>query len=262
MAVAQDRVGLAKSALARRDWTEALEIWNSVIEEQPQQVVGYLGKGQTLREMGRLDEAEAALADATERFPQNVWPLATHADIARRRRDWHEALRRYETVRDRFPHYPIGYLGAAQALEGLERLDEADELGAEAVERFPANDWAALAYSRLAMKRHDWGEAMRRWDLMLTRFPRDQRAVAGKAETLIRAGRLDESEEAALAAATKDFPDDASLAGGRDMLASHHVDAAERRWLHLFRRLRFQVRRQAAAEYQSCYRYISRLIRG
>lgn len=287
MDVIEDRETLARAAAARRDWQEALRIWDSVIAEVPEQVAGYLGKGNALREMGRLDEAEAVLAEAARRFSDNEWPAANHAGIAARRGDWPEALRRYETVCDRFPDgvsgylgkggalcemgqidpaeavfaeaserfptsewaasshagiaarrgdwpealrrwqtvkarfpdHAIAYVGLAQALQELERLDAADRVAAEAAERFPANEWAAIAYARSAMQRRDWEEALRRWELMLQRFPDDPKAPAGKAETLVAAGRPERARTALLAAARR-FPADPSLARSLALLAA------------------------------------------
>jgi predicted Zn-dependent protease len=181
-------------AARRRDWREALLRYEAVCDRFPQSFAGPLNKAIALRELGRLTEAEAVLVEAIEQFPANPWLASTFADLAARRDDWFSALERFHRVLERFPDHAFGYLGLTNALQRLNRLDEADDVIASASARFPEYRWIVDAYASSAVHRADWVEAVRRWDWMLSRFPGEKRALAGKAEALIQLGRLDEAE--------------------------------------------------------------------
>jgi tetratricopeptide (TPR) repeat protein len=74
---------------------------------------------------GRFDSAEAAFQQALTRMP-NYYDLACdHAELAMRRKDWPEALRRWQSIRARFPkdrRSEFGFLDTTTALRdaGLE----------------------------------------------------------------------------------------------------------------------------------------------
>src|SRR6266480_2296628 len=152
----EDYIGAARAAVANHDWPKALALWGQAAENFPQQSAGILGKGEALREMGRLDEAEAIFANAMERFPTNLWAAANHAIIAARLCDWGEALNRWEGIKETFPDHAVGYVGYGEALRDTGRFDEADAAFAEAEERFPSDVWAATNHAGLAARRQDW----------------------------------------------------------------------------------------------------------
>ena len=177
--VAADHAGIA---MRRRDWGEALRRWEGVQQRFPNHPAGYSGKGEALRDAGRFDEAEAVFADALKRFPDNVW-LATHyATVASSRRDWPAALQRWRDLGSQFPDHWPAYTGLSEALQKSGSVDESDSLLADAAERFPTNEWVAIGWARSALDRQQWGEALRRWDAVLERFPHNALAHTGKAE--------------------------------------------------------------------------------
>jgi FkbM family methyltransferase len=181
----------AAIAMRRRDWGEALRRWEAVQRGFPNHPVGYSGKGEALRDAGRIEEAEAVFADALHRFPENAWLATHHAAIASSRRDWPNALRRWQDLASRFPDHAPGYTGLAEALRESRHAEEADRLLTEAVERFPDNEWVAITWARGAMERQDWDGALQRWDHVLERFPDNVHAHTGKAEAQTAASAHD-----------------------------------------------------------------------
>jgi tetratricopeptide (TPR) repeat protein len=192
----------------RRDWPEAIRRWESVAKAFPNFSLGYIAKGHILQDLGNLDEAEAIFRAAMRRFPDDEWAAVRYAGIPVLERDWTEALRRWETVRARFPGQLIGVLGQAEALRELGQIADAEAVLMEAAEKFPADEWLVISLARTAMAGGNWDEALRRWETAIKNFPHNSSTHVGKAETLSNLGRFDEAE-AVLRLAAKRFPDDA-----------------------------------------------------
>ena len=72
-----------------------------------------------------MDAAEALIEKAVKRFPGVVVAWIQWASAAEHRRDWPEALRRWEAIGERFPNDQID-LGIAKALEELGQIEEAE----------------------------------------------------------------------------------------------------------------------------------------
>lgn len=61
----------AQSAQARKEWPLAIELWAQVRRENPGEVAGYLEGRLCLLAVGRDEEADDLLADASMRFPSD-----------------------------------------------------------------------------------------------------------------------------------------------------------------------------------------------
>jgi len=86
----------------RQDMPEAIRRWRSVRAIFPDQAAGYAGLAISLRDNGQLDEAEAVLVEAKDRFPTDAGIAMEYAWLANRRRDWQAASARWATVRALF----------------------------------------------------------------------------------------------------------------------------------------------------------------
>jgi|GEM_PF-2140260 len=205
--VAVDRAWIAHR---RRDVPEAAKRWARVRTAFPEHPVGYAAAAVTLREAGDLDAAEALLAEAETRFPDEASVAIERAWLALARRDPASAIQHWDRIRARHPDNWIGYTGGGAALRDAGRLDEADAVLAEAVARFPDIPTPMVQYAQLAAARRDWTEAARRWHAVAIRYPDNIEAIAGQALALREAGRFTEAD-AVLAAALKRFPDNRHL---------------------------------------------------
>jgi Flp pilus assembly protein TadD len=74
-----------------RDWPEAVRRFGVVLEQSPDDPAGHVGLGAALREMDRLEEAEAVLFDqlrlerpSPSRLARGAWPVGGHGGIAPR----------------------------------------------------------------------------------------------------------------------------------------------------------------------------------
>jgi len=135
----------AGKAIEQKDFVAAANRYRLAIDRNRRDIAGYLGAERALREGGLLDEAEAMLRLARRRFPRDRRVLADLAWIAHARKDWPAAVRRWETLRKRFPMDKNGYIQGAEALRKAGRIADADTLVAAAAARFPEPAAAATA---------------------------------------------------------------------------------------------------------------------
>jgi tetratricopeptide (TPR) repeat protein len=221
----------------RRDWDDAIRLWQTARNHFPDQIAAYTGAAQALREGGRLDDAEALLAAGIEQFPGHAGLRVEHATLASRRRDWTEAARRWQAVRALFPDHPASYTGAAQAWREQRRFDEAGAVLAEALQRFARDPAVRSEYAWLAQFAGDWPEAARRWQDMRERHPDHSVGYTSGAVALREQRRFDEAE-ALLAEAVERFPGERAPLAEHAWLAMARRDwpAAARRWAELRRR--------------------------
>jgi tetratricopeptide (TPR) repeat protein len=209
-----DHIGLlvdyASLADHRRDWPTALQRWERLRHESPDDLRGHLGAARALREMQRLTDAEALLAETVDRFPKHPHPLLHYAALAQERGDHSEALLRWARARKDFPNEMIGYVHAAVALRDMGNLDEADSLLSEAVERFLDRPEPLGHYAYLGECRQDWPEALRRWHLNRDRFP-DRPQGYVRASALLRRLELLDDAEAVIAEGLRRLPSERSV---------------------------------------------------
>ena len=113
-----------------------------------------------LRELGRLDEAEAVLRQALALQPQNAASLAQLGHIARHQGDRVAALAAFEAAAAANPTH-VGLKAAAAAeLRELGRLDEADAVLRQALALDPQHLPSLLGVGHVARRRGDRAAAL------------------------------------------------------------------------------------------------------
>jgi tetratricopeptide (TPR) repeat protein len=142
---AEPAIAYASFAFERKDVEETLRRYQEAIRRDPTDIRAYLYPARVLRDNGRLDEAEALLRVARQRFRSNQQVHEDLAWIAQRRNDWPEMARRWAAVRKRFPMSEVAYREGAAALRMAGCTADADALLAKAAARFPAEAGANSA---------------------------------------------------------------------------------------------------------------------
>ena len=99
-------------------------------------------------------EALVQFARAADMAPRDPWPWHGRGDVLQLSGDFAGALDAYDQALQRLPELPVSLLGRGNALEGLERLDEAQAAWRRALELDPELTWAAQGLAR-----HENGEA-------------------------------------------------------------------------------------------------------
>jgi tetratricopeptide (TPR) repeat protein len=216
--------------LRQSDWNNALEAWDTVAWKP------WLDMARELRDLGRRDEADRVLHKLTERFPGQAEPALEHASMAYAEQNWAEAITRFEMFRQRFPDSVVGYRYVGDLLFGQGRFDEADIVIQEGMARFP--DEMALAVS-YAWSGHlkgdqigDWGEACKRWRLLVSLFPDNPLGASMLGFVLTRYLGQPQTAEIILSGAIIRFPDDVGCAMQYARAADYqrNWDEAMRRW--------------------------------
>jgi Flp pilus assembly protein TadD len=126
----------ARHAHGQGDFEEALRRYRLAMARGPNDERGFSGAAVVLRDLGRLDEAEALLRRAQHRFPGSNDLRAQFAWVAQRRKDWPEEARRWASYRVAAPADKLGYEQGVKALRNAGRIADADALTAEATGRF------------------------------------------------------------------------------------------------------------------------------
>jgi tetratricopeptide (TPR) repeat protein len=204
-------VEYARSATARRNWPKAIRRWEAVRARWPDRTESYICTIEAMRALGHSQEAEKLLGVAVARFPERRSIAVNYAQSATERRDWPEALRRWDVVRIRFPDRPEGYSRAAEAQRTLGQAEVAERVLAAAATRFPEHRSIAIDYARSATDRGDWQEALRRWKTVRARWPDRPESYLRMVEAMRALGRWDAAEKV-LAVAAARFPENRSIA--------------------------------------------------
>jgi tetratricopeptide (TPR) repeat protein len=154
-----------------------------------------------------------------------------NARNAAQRRDWPEALLRWQIVQSRFDARFLGHLGTAQCLKQLGRFDEAEEVLADARERFYRVNWIFAEWADLAAARGDLKEAADRWVSVLKRFPTFSFGYLKGTQAIRKIGRTEEADELlglAVERMRSDLPVHLEYARGADQRGD--LTASVERW--------------------------------
>ena len=192
---------------------------------------GYFDGWRALRGLESGDEADAALREAIDRFPDEPQSAVSRAWLAHQRRNWQEAVRRWRELPDELTRDESIYRAWSGALREMKQFPEADALLRVAVERFPDNIHLAIDRAWTAHDRHDWTEALARWSQMRERFPNHSGGYFGAAASLHQMLRYAECDTM-LEEAMRRFPQDLNLVLEYARFATYRQEweEAARRW--------------------------------
>jgi len=171
------RVAAADAASNAKDWPLAITLWDGLRTDFPEDARYWHKTGEAYCHAGMFGPADRVLDEALARFPDDEWAAYWSIIVARRRADWVEALRRAEKMGRAFPDSWRPMVEAAEALTGLGRAAEAEEIRREALKRFPDEFWANFGVARLEVDRSDPQGAVRIWSELAARFPNQPAAA-------------------------------------------------------------------------------------
>ncbi len=164
-------------------------------------------QAETLRDLGRYDEALAAFEETMRRFPQDEVAPNARAETLRDLGRYDEALAAFEETMRRFPQNEVARNARAETLRDLGRYDEALAAFEETMRRFPQNEVARNARAETLRDLGRYDEALAAFEETMRRFPQDEVAPTARAETLRDLGRYDEAL-AAFEETMRRFPHD------------------------------------------------------
>ena len=196
----------ARMAARQRDAAEAVRRWSVARMAFPRHPVGWVGGVESLREAGRVNEAEVLLDQLRERFPAEAAIPILAASLADAAKDWSKSVDLWAVAREHLPQNPIGFIKGAKALSQNGDLDQADALLADGIDRFPGNAELVTEWAELAVYRQRWSDAVERWALLRQQHPTIPLGYVNGSTALLAAGRAAEAE-ALITAAIEQFPD-------------------------------------------------------
>jgi|CXWL01.1.fsa_nt_gi tetratricopeptide (TPR) repeat protein len=143
-------VGKAQTLANMHKFDEALEVFNHAISLHPEEVKGYVSKANTLRYMGRLDDALVQYNYAIKNFqsPADVDAYCGKAATLRELSRLEESQEAYKQAIARFPHEAKPLCGLAEVLREGGKPDEALQIYKDAKIRFSYDVKAHLGYAK------------------------------------------------------------------------------------------------------------------
>jgi tetratricopeptide (TPR) repeat protein len=221
----------ADLASQRQDWAEAASRWARLRELAPDRLDGVIGEVGALRQLGRLDEAEALAAEAVRRFPDNADLLSSYAAVAAARQDWRDAADRLRRLLALSPGNLPAALGLVGALQRQGLLEEAEQVAAGAIALHPDNEAMLSAYAAIASHSKRWDKAVQRWQMVYDRCPARVSTYHAYIRALVEDDKLVKAEEIA-AEAIGYAPQDRALLMQHATIAERRLDVleAQSRW--------------------------------
>lgn len=213
-------IAAAEQAARQGDLDAALLTWHEVRHHFPEIISGWLRPAQMLTELRRLPEADALLADAVDRFPDDFWLARARATIPRLQARHDEALTRYRALRYRFPHETVARSDFVACLLDIGNVAGAEAEAATGLAVFPNFRWLLHQYAMCAEAADRNDAAAERWSALLVRHPTHSPAYAKAVAALAAVGRLNDAATLG-AEALRLAPDD-------DLLRAAYQEAAAR----------------------------------
>ncbi|MBQ6669581.1 MAG: glycosyltransferase, partial [Deltaproteobacteria bacterium] len=139
-------------AVRRKDWPEAAKRWALMVEKCPQKPHGYFGGACALKEQGFFDAADALVLEGLKKFPKEPELYKQYGDIAVRRKDWPEAVKRWGLMQENLPEHPGGYAGEKAALKEIWGKEADEAFAFDAPEKFPQEAGSSPEDNRSAMR--------------------------------------------------------------------------------------------------------------
>jgi tetratricopeptide (TPR) repeat protein len=210
----------AETAARRKDRPAAIARYKALCERFPEHLKAWRAVVPLLRETRQFDEADMWVATALTHFPDDAALMSERAWVAQNRGDWREAVQRWEAARLQHPNLRVAYwMQAGVLLHELGELDGAETLLNESVQRFPDHLGIAMDHAALAERRGNWREAMRRLEVLATRFPGNAAITEGigRVANQIQLHAIDHAEAAPLGEAIPPPVAVSSTADGAEM---------------------------------------------
>jgi tetratricopeptide (TPR) repeat protein len=198
-----DRVALLRVALVRA-WREqyqpAIELLDLLIELEPGQIDARLARARVRAWSGDIPAAQDEVREVLSLQPENADAMAALALFQSWSGQLDEALASYDELLSIAPEHGAARRQQAQAMAWAARYEQSLAAYDSLVARNPDDIEARLGLANALAFSSDYDAAIEQYDEVLSRDPGHMRALTGRAKTLGWAGRLVDSERAALRA--------------------------------------------------------------
>jgi Tfp pilus assembly protein PilF len=178
--------GLGTAYAAKRKWAEAIEAYRKALEINPYYVDVKNDLGAAYILSGKRDEGKRELISLFS-DPTNPTPEITARNLGQaylEERNFPEALNWFRTATGRSKNYADGYLGAADALLGMGRLEDAIQNLEMGYKEIPDEPQLNLALGQVYFQAGRFSEARQKLETATRRDP--QGAAGQKAAELLK----------------------------------------------------------------------------
>lgn len=186
-------LGKARDARKRGDHRAALGILQDILGRDPTHIAAQIDAAQALRELGRLDEAEAAFRRVIDSDPAHVAALLGLGSVLRKRGDRNASLAAYEAAAAADPAHLGARMEVAYDLRELARFDEAEAAFRRALDLNAKHVPALLGLGSVLRKR-DRNASLAAYAAAVAADPAHAAAKVEAGYDLRELGRLAEAE--------------------------------------------------------------------
>lgn len=154
---AVEKVQAAEQLAQKKQYDQALALYDQAIALKPDYAPAYAGRCETLNQLKRPDEAIVSCNDALAyqpNYPEAVWSQGNARLLQKRP---YEALKLYEQVTEKKPDFAPGWVRRGVALQELGRSAEALNALDQGIklERNSAEAWITKGEALLNLQRYD-----------------------------------------------------------------------------------------------------------
>jgi tetratricopeptide (TPR) repeat protein len=183
------------------DYRSALEVFQMIVDRYPESAYAEAGLGAAAMQLGRYEEAEAALAKAIVLNPNSAEAHHNLGVLEMRRHDPRKAATAFADALRFRPDSLEDLVALAQAQAELGDRAAALATAARAQETHPKAAGPLVVRGTLAAQKGDLGEALRFFVEALARDPDDANALLQKGKVLYARGEKESAKGAFLRAA-------------------------------------------------------------
>ena len=185
--------GYAETLKSMGRLQEALTTYEQAKQQFTHDPVAHNGYAETLKSMGRLQEALKTYEQAKQQFTNDPVAACGYAETLKSMGRLQEALTTYEQAKQKFSDNPVAHNGYAETLKSMGRLQEALTTYEQAKQQFTHDPVAACGYAETLKSMGRLEEALTTYEQAKQKFSDNPVAHNGYAETLKSMGRLEEA---------------------------------------------------------------------
>jgi tetratricopeptide (TPR) repeat protein len=189
------KIGLARIAMRKRDWLAAAKIWESILNLQPKNTDAMTGCINALLNTGQIVEAEKVLSAFLAHRPADPRAHFSRARVAHAKAQLTLASDLWNKCISGFPEFIEPYLGLADTLCEMKRLDEASEVVIAALGKWPSNVAALQMQLKIKMDSNLWADVRQICESILSKDPGNLTAKMHFGRSLLKLGLLDEADK-------------------------------------------------------------------
>jgi tetratricopeptide (TPR) repeat protein len=191
----QGLMGLAKIKVCLKDWYKALEIWETTIQQFPENPDARIEKGCVLIELQQLDQAEAILSESLGLTKHPPVILRALAQLSEDQNDWEKAANYWYQLISISADDWAAQIRYGRCLKRQQKLDVAEKVFRDAISNFPSCPECLEELAILQQDQNNWSIALETWKSLTTEYPNYAPGIAGQVNSLLELSQYQEAQQ-------------------------------------------------------------------